>query len=475
METLNFNSAKILLCAIFIFFACSDKLIIDQELHQNEPAIPEDATFVSTKQAIEVANAFFHKQDGLSAIKNSTGERKASVEVVKDENNPLLYVVNYPEGGWAIVSATRDYYPILAYSDENKFDLIPDGPASIWLAETKEAIHVCNALDDNQKTSISFLWKEYESQNDKISNGSMLKSFTDPLSAFYYRRNELTYLYGSSGWTTYYALSDFPGYLQTDLSLYNSLVSSANSYGSPPEYTIVGIKETAVNYTLVGPLLTTQWKQSNPFNYYCANGSAGCVTISLAQIMNFHKYPSTYIWNSMHENPTPQNSSIPWLIYQVGLALGINYTTPGSSAKDNDIKNALNSFGYIYTLANHDASDVWNELVNNNRPVSMGGYTNSILGVPCGDGHQWVCDGVKQPKTNFSYFVEYLQFDGTNYSYNGFGSSPSNHGISTIYGLTYYHQNWGWGGLSDGWYYNTTFPSGSYYQYERKNFYIRKP
>ena len=72
MKTLNFLTAKVLLCAVFLFFACSDKMMIDQELQWENPVIPEDATFVSAKQAIELANAFFDEQNGSSALISST-------------------------------------------------------------------------------------------------------------------------------------------------------------------------------------------------------------------------------------------------------------------------------------------------------------------------------------------------------------------------------------------------------------------
>jgi hypothetical protein len=48
----------------------------------------------------------------------------ASTTTIRDSRNnvdPMMYVVNYADGGFVIVGANRDYYPILAYYDINTF------------------------------------------------------------------------------------------------------------------------------------------------------------------------------------------------------------------------------------------------------------------------------------------------------------------------------------------------------------------
>jgi len=166
-----------------------------------------------------------------------------------------------------------------------------------------------------------------------------------------------------------------------------------------------------------------------------------------------------------------QNTQL--LILNVGYALGLDYFNCNTGANDNKIKNALQSFGYSYTNSSHDATTVLNELVNYQRPVSMGGFDNSILGIPCGNGHQWVCDGVDNYVNHFYYFVEFQHYDSGYYDYGYYGSgSPNTPNPNIFYSPVYFHMNWGWGSYLDGWYVNNTFPSGNVFQYGRTNFYI---
>jgi hypothetical protein len=90
-----------------------DDLNSDQEnqaIEQEISATPEKGTFVSSEQAKDVAEAFFSRQNGGATAKSSLKAfASVSIETVKDNGNPLMYVINYPEGGWAIISATRNY------------------------------------------------------------------------------------------------------------------------------------------------------------------------------------------------------------------------------------------------------------------------------------------------------------------------------------------------------------------------------
>ena len=106
------------LAALFTFMiACSDDRLFTEDVNLNYeqelPANPNDETFVSSKQAIEIVEKFFNRESGAGT--RAFASANASVETVMDEQNrntPAVYVVNYPGGGFVIVSATWDYYPV---------------------------------------------------------------------------------------------------------------------------------------------------------------------------------------------------------------------------------------------------------------------------------------------------------------------------------------------------------------------------
>jgi hypothetical protein len=55
-----------------------------------------------------------------------------------------------------------------------------------------------------------------------------------------------------------------------------------NSYGSHPEYTIVVVKSATDFSYDTGPLLTTNWHQSSPYNSVCNSHSGGSAPYLIA-------------------------------------------------------------------------------------------------------------------------------------------------------------------------------------------------
>ena len=456
----NFFKTTVLLFALFFCYACSDVILTDdQVMMQEDTAIPDKETFVSAEQAKEIAEAFFSRQSEGTIEKSSLKSFvDVSVETIKDQGNPLMYVINHPERGWTIVSATRNYFPVLAYSEEGSFELKSDeemGPVIVWIEETKEAIRLCEGLDNGKKAEISSMWNEFEADRSQVPSGSTLKRYDPMEDACGARMLQLYQQYGSSGWHILQRLSNASSYF--DYYEYQNLCNLANNLGSPPEYTIVMMKKYNTTQT-IGPLLTTQWHQRSPF-IKSSLEPAGCVTVAMAQIMKFHRFPNLvtsptnhrYNWDNMQDiayytNPT--TSSTPVLMEHIKDAL----FTSGSTSFDFSAKNNFqNTYKYTANLKDYVFENVRDE-INVGRPVYLSGHTNSILGIPAGDGHAWVCDGYSITKYITDYFIEFINPYSYTYSTQGY-YTPSNPGASTI-SYAYFHMNWGWVNSSkpDGWF-----------------------
>lgn len=236
--------------------------------------------------------------------------------------------------------------------------------------------------------------------------------------------------------------------------------------------------------TSVPALMSTKWNQSKGYNslcpaiptgthpFYDGKACTGCVATAMAQIMKYHRWPSsgighhnyvcdvqygtndaqqsytatlsadfsksTYNWDNMvnafkyytqdyvvfvEETNTPataqQINAVSKLMSDVGISLDMNYGSyerGGSAAYTNNVETALKTyFGYdnsaLYIDRDYYSGDF--ELVlrtdlDAHRPVLFSGSTANH------GGHAFVLDG---------------------YDANG-----------------YYHVNWGWGGTSDGYY-----------------------
>ena len=206
--------------------------------------------------------------------------------------------------------------------------------------------------------------------------------------------------------------------------------------------------------TAIEPLLKTTWNQGAPYNALCpeANGYrtfTGCVATAMAQILNYHQWPEvttatipayltdTYEihmegiapetaidWELLQANyaesyhETPEEDAVAKLMLLCGTSVQMNYGLQqdgGSSATTDDACNAfIDYFDYeeqtirIINRNSYSYND-WQELIYNElqaeRPVLYAGQSS-------GGGHAFVCDGYEKDD--------------------------------------YYHINWGWGGLSDG-------------------------
>lgn len=201
----------------------------------------------------------------------------------------------------------------------------------------------------------------------------------------------------------------------------------------------------------IPPMCTTIWNQDSPYNDMCpvVNGRVsvtGCAATSAAQVLKYHNWPpagkgtvsyylrttgetlsidlenTTFDWDSMLDTyeygaGTPeQRAAVALLMKAVGYGLNMNYSPEASGAYSSDTGRLLGeNFSYDKSLRflNRDwyAFDEWNDIVYKSLseygPVIYNGQSNA-------GGHSFVCDGYDKDD--------------------------------------YFHINWGWGGVSDGYF-----------------------
>ena len=240
---------------------------------------------------------------------------------------------------------------------------------------------------------------------------------------------------------------NIPPGLQTMMNEYSKEIRYATDNNLTPSATY-----TTASRTSIAPLLKTKWGQSTPFNNMCPeNGNGGrcvtgCTATAMAQVMKHHNWPpkgtgshsyntpingvstevsadfstATYDWNNMLNvygsgATETQCNAVAQLLFHCGAATDLGYGTTSGAATLKVQKALANYFGYDksvkFTLREFYSIEGWNNLIYNelanNRPVHMAGYNQSA-------GHAFVCDGYDK--------------DG------------------------YFHFNWGWCGLDDGYF-----------------------
>ena len=254
--------------------------------------------------------------------------------------------------------------------------------------------------------------------------------------------------------------NNVPANLKAWLENYNQQIAALDKMG------ITGGDFTTPRPTRnsISPMITSHWDQAGPYWNHCPefmdideNGDTvgelaytGCVATSMAQIMNYYKHPMrcsqiipSYIvtfywqeeygafetdpldpiffdWDNMRDNYTgaeteAQKDAVAWLMLYAGCAAHMQYGLNASSTSDPYIPTALNDyFNYDAKLVYRSDYDQqsWEEMIYQElaagRPLIYNGRAGS------GGGHSFVCDG---------------------YAYGD-----------------YYHINWGWGGLGDGYF-----------------------
>lgn len=211
---------------------------------------------------------------------------------------------------------------------------------------------------------------------------------------------------------------------------------------------------------VVSPLIKTKWNQRNPYDGMCPidpqtglRSCAGCVAATLAQILNYWKWPerghglhhnandttlcvnydeSVYDWEHTLTEYKPDSESslieeIQKIMYDCGVAVNMQYSSNGSAAFTEDICDALYSYFDYKTTARIISRDELNDLENPDsiwinlikkeldagRPVPFSGMDHINK-----NSHSFICDG----------------YDDQNY----------------------FHFNFGWGGYQDGYYLATS-------------------
>lgn len=110
MKTKVFFRFLISLLPMLFFAGCTqgenEALAELKEVPNDDTSLQEN---VSRMQALEVANKFL----GRDTLRTRSGEDLATIKEIKDGSETLVYVINYQEGGFALVSGKTTYYPVL--------------------------------------------------------------------------------------------------------------------------------------------------------------------------------------------------------------------------------------------------------------------------------------------------------------------------------------------------------------------------
>lgn len=203
----------------------------------------------------------------------------------------------------------------------------------------------------------------------------------------------------------------------------------------------------------IEPLCKTKWSQGSPYNIQCpkfgtSTAPTGCMATAMAQVMKYHNYPpigsgsasysysydgesydnsadfsqSHYQWDKMLNSynsgqyTQEEANAVGLLMADLGVAIKMKYGKSASGGFTQPLPYGMvEYFGYDkgITIGRRQAytNEAWEQAIYNNIKEQMPVF---YMGYGQGGGHAFVADG----------------FDGKGY----------------------FHFNWGWSGLSDGYF-----------------------
>lgn len=351
--------------------------------------IDRNKTDISASDASKVATMFSDRSKPLS---RSIGV--GSIETIADETDgtPLLYVVNDADGsGFTLVSATKKCAPVLAYSDEGSFNVTPDGPTEFYLNLYKEAIRAANAdQSDSLRKEYALEWAMFETpQSVEMSRAAVTNLSVDKqnhiaeMEAKGYR-----YVGNLTGAKEFLPPSEYQ-------ALYNDVTSHANPQYGIEESTMFFLKE---NNQVTGPLLATRWNQWQPFSIGAPNDMAGCLPVAVAQIMYYHKQPTSINWSAIPVNPQFDNQVVGQLLTDIrskgnaSYVFGDGNTYGATRMSMPAAASVLNGYGYsavYYSTININSA--YSQLFTYKNPLIISGKDKNG-----NESHAWVNDGFKR-------------------------------------------------------------------------------
>lgn len=423
----------------FLFACQHEEFLVENNSEESSSSLTvEDSTFVDVSLAKRVATT--SKRHGSRSASSNVEE---VITLSDTENKPWCYVVNHGNNnGYAMISATKNYHPVLMWSDKGNFDVndIPEA-AQFYIDGYRANIETLKNAPFDSIYRYRQEWMEYEEKPElkRVESRSLP---TDVL----YCMQQHEALWWSEGYQ--YSPIATNG-LNLPTSVYENAVFMAElSMREDYMETSYIVRMEEVETINVPQMLTTQWHQYEPYNNYVVlehpDCPTGCTATAIGQIMKYHQKPSNWNWSQMLDYTYDflSYNEVGRLMVNIGNGVNMQYTPDGSWPYNgnNGVKNYFIREGYENAqLVEHNEFTVRAQLLRK-LPVYMSGKPTN------GDAHAWVCDGMNEDNFRTVYYLmTILETNPLSYLAHEIKVEDERAGRT-------FHLNWGAGGSFDGWF-----------------------
>ncbi|NQV01180.1 MAG: C10 family peptidase, partial [Bacteroidia bacterium] len=277
-----------------------------------------------------------------------------SEDIITSNSTAVYYIFNVKnDGGFVIVSADDNLYPVLGYSFKGKYSDNNQPPAFSWLLDNyKQQILYAKENSIPADNKIRSAWSYYLSTNSKSGIKQLMN--VSPLL--------------STTW---------------DQGCYYNAQCPVNSSG-PCGHVWAGCVATAMGQVMKYHSYPAQGTGS--YSYYMPGYGT--------QSANYGN--TTYDWIGMPNHLNGHDSTVAEFLYHCGVSVDMYYSTSGSGAMSYKVINSLISYfkysGSAVMIYKSDYTNSnWENVLKNeldaSRPIYYAGDD------PSQGGHAFVCDG----------------------------------------------------------------------------------
>lgn len=418
-KAINLMKNKLL---VLLSLACAACTSVDEaDLLSVESDAPSDivisGNFDELSKSEDIAVSLSEVQTLLegsrfdSPLKSKSRSSRTDFEIkpIHIGDTIAAYAVNYSDGGFMLLSASKTLNPVLAHSPSGSFNADVDNPAlSSWLESVVKLKTHRESLPFDSVFDVLNHWEVLLGQRPQAyvrSNGTQAMS-DDPERDMQYqlcleKYDEAINEAGRKGFSQIY----FGGEMfSTDEAFCNEVWEYAKYNVCPAfeeewqQLCFLVVVDDIVSETLPD-VLPTKWGQELGFNRFYPideNGhieEAGCFPVAMGQLMYYYKYPENYRWEVMSLDYSDWYNS--QLIWDIAQRTG---TKNGSTHLDSIVP-AIKSFGY----KSLKVSNPLNHLRTLGNPLMYTGYdkTND-------KNHTWLVTGYKYSNHTQSYILYYV-------------------------------------------------------------------
>ena len=319
--------------------------------------IPTYAQQVDYEIAKNIATSFITIKKG--DIQKTTPAISQQHTIYGNIENPLLFIFNFEEGGFVIVSADKNVDPVLAYSTTGEFLMEGKNPAAeSWVNAYAQGISIAV---ETHATPTSEMINKWNNAEKGIFSKVQKAAVIEPLLTSKWNQDKY----------------------------YNTLCPD-----------------------------TIQRQSMANYDDHTPNG---CVAVAMAQIMYYHRYPrngigvsnyvcegygqqradyahANYNYEAMSDIATWYSNAIAQLCYHAGVSVRMNYKASASGAQSQDAYIAFSArFAYKASLLIHSigsnyegCKNLLKTNLNKRLPVYYSACTGGVGLHAC---HAFVCDG----------------------------------------------------------------------------------